>query len=64
MAQPGWWVAAEIIGRRGEDLALTSANDAFVALSQTVPAFAGLSHQTLGFVGRTVAPETPAGIGS
>ncbi len=64
MARPGWWVAAEIIGRRGEDLALASANDAFVALSQAVPAFAGLSHQALGFVGRTVAPETPAGIGS
>ena len=64
MARPGWWIGAEVAGRRGTDLGLASANDAFVALSQTVPAFAGLSHQALGFIGRTVTPEAPAGVGS
>jgi len=64
MARPGWWIGAEVAGRRGSDLSPASSNDAFVALSRTVPALAGLSHQALGFIGRTVTPATPAGVGS
>jgi NADH-quinone oxidoreductase subunit G len=55
MARPGWWVAAEVLARLDDgQTAPASANDALVMLGASVPALDGLSHQTLGFAGRTL----------
>jgi len=60
MARPAWWVAAEVIGRLTGDTVASTANDALVLLGETVPALAGLSHQGLGFTGRTLDRDAVA----
>jgi NADH-quinone oxidoreductase subunit G len=53
LARPGWWVASRLWAASGADrVAPDTASEAL----QRLPAFSGLSHRDLGFVGRVVAP--------
>jgi NADH-quinone oxidoreductase subunit G len=53
MARPGWWVASRLWAASDADrVAPDTASEAL----QRLPAFGGLSHRELGFVGRVVAP--------
>jgi NADH-quinone oxidoreductase subunit G len=57
MARPGWWVASRLWAAGGVDRAAPdTASEAF----QRLPAFSGLSHRDLGFVGRIVTPVAEA----
>lgn len=53
MARPGWWVASRLWAALGTDrVAPDTASEAL----QRLPAFGGLTHRDLGFVGRVLAP--------
>ena len=61
MARPAWWLAGEVLVAAGEIVeAPATAAEAFAALGVSYPAFAGLTHQELGFTGR-VLRSVPAG---
>jgi len=65
MARPAWWVAAEAAGRITEDrLIPQTANDAIIMLGESIPALAGLTHQTMGFIGRPLASPAASEVGS
>ncbi len=65
MARPAWWVAAEAAGRLVEGRPVpATANDVIVMLGESIPALAGLTHQTMGFTGRRVASAAATGVGS
>ena len=58
MARPAWWVAGEVLAGPGPDSdAPGTGSEAFAALGQYYPAFAGLSHLDLGFSGRVLQPQ-------
>jgi NADH-quinone oxidoreductase subunit G len=63
MARPAWWVAAEAWARAepGRSAPGTAA-EAFVRLSETIPALGGMTHADLGLTGRLVeaAPAVAA----
>jgi NADH-quinone oxidoreductase subunit G len=64
MARPAWWVAGEVIAGPGPDAsAPATASEAFAALGDRWPVFAGLTHDALGFTGRVLA-EATAGAGA
>jgi NADH-quinone oxidoreductase subunit G len=55
MARPAWWLAGEVLVAAGETAeAPATAAEAFAALGASYPAFAGLTHQELGFTGRVL----------
>ncbi len=55
MAQPVWWIAGEVLSGSGPDAdAPSTGAEAFVALGQHFPVFAGLTHDALGFTGRVL----------
>src|ERR671922_924881 len=65
MARPAWWVAGEVIAGPGPDAsAPATAAEAFAALSERWPVFAGLTHDDLGFTGRVLAEATAAAGGA
>jgi NADH-quinone oxidoreductase subunit G len=56
MARPAWWIAGEVLAGPGPSpTAPSTAAEAFELLSERWPAFAGLSHASLGFTGRVLA---------
>ena len=58
-------VAAEAAGRLAEGRAVpATANDVIVILGESIPALAGLTHQTMGFTGRPVASAVASGVES
>jgi NADH-quinone oxidoreductase subunit G len=65
MARPAWWVAGEVLAGPGPSAdAPSTAAEAFAALGEWWPIFAGLTHADLGFTGRVLpaaAPATAAG---
>jgi NADH-quinone oxidoreductase subunit G len=62
MAQPAWWIAAEVLAGPGPDAdAPVTAAQAFALLGETWPAFAGLSYGDLGFTGRVVSAAALVG---
>ena len=64
MARPAWWIAVEALALADDQTgAPGSAAEAFAALSDHVPSLAGLSYHDIGFVGRTVTRDVPAGAG-
>jgi hypothetical protein len=64
MARPAWWVAGEVLAGPGPDAAAPStAAEAFALLGERWPLFAGITHDDLGYTGRTLA-EAPAGAGA
>ncbi len=57
MARPAWWVAGEVLAGPGPDSdAPATGAEAFAALGQFYPAFAGLTHGDLGYTGRILEP--------
>ncbi len=55
VAQPAWWIASEILSGLGPDASTPDTGaQAFVRLGEYYPAFAGLTHETLGFTGRVL----------
>jgi NADH-quinone oxidoreductase subunit G len=56
MARPAWWIAGEVLAGPGPSpSAPSTAAEAFELLGERWPAFAGLSHASLGYTGRVVA---------
>jgi NADH-quinone oxidoreductase subunit G len=64
MAQPAWWVLAELLARLGRSDPLTSPAAAFDRMAAAVAAFAGLSWANLGSRGAKAALEAPVGGGA
>jgi hypothetical protein len=65
MAQPAWWVAAEVLAGPGPSPdAPSTAAEAFELLGKTWPAFAGLTYAHLGFTGHVLPAEVGAGVGA
>lgn len=60
LAQPAWWVLAELLAALGRGPEPACASDAFAALAEHVPAFAGLSYARLGYAGARVSQAVPA----
>jgi NADH-quinone oxidoreductase subunit G len=62
-ATPRWELAAGLITRLGEPIAVTSAREVFAMLARDVPAFKGLDHRAVGATGRGLAagPGGPGG---
>ena len=53
MARPAWWIAGEVLAGPGPDAsAPASAADAFGEVGRRYPAFADLSHRSMGWVGQ------------
>jgi NADH-quinone oxidoreductase subunit G len=63
LARPTWWVLADLCAAAGDRLHCFLASDVFTALAADVPAFAGLSYDTLGLKGRALA-RAGAGAGA
>jgi NADH-quinone oxidoreductase subunit G len=61
MARPAWWVAGEVIAGPGPSpSAPATAAEAFELLGQRWPAFAGLTHDDVGYTGRVLADSSDA----
>jgi predicted molibdopterin-dependent oxidoreductase YjgC len=58
MARPSWYVLADLCSALGDRQDVLTAAQAFAALASSQPAFAGLSYDTLGLRGATVAGAT------
>src|SRR5687768_133705 len=58
MARPSWYVLADLCSALGDRQDVLTAAQAFTALASTQPAFAGLSYETLGLRGATIAGAT------
>jgi NADH-quinone oxidoreductase subunit G len=57
MARPAWWIAGEVLAGHGPDAdAPATADEALALLGTWHPALADLSHRSLGYAGRVVAP--------
>jgi NADH-quinone oxidoreductase subunit G len=64
MARPAWWIAVEALAiAEDHSEAPGSADEALAALGEHVPSLAGLRYRDIGFVGRTVTRDIPAGAG-
>ena len=61
MARPAWWYAAEALGLLKGGAVPDTAARAFARLADRIPAFAGLTHEALGFLGRQAATAGAAG---
>ena len=58
MARPSWWVVGDILAALGNGSAYYLASEAFSAMASEVPAFAGMSYDTLGMRGLAVSGGT------
>ena len=55
MARPSWWIAGEVLAGPGPEAdAPATAAEAFVAVGRRYPAFADLSHGSMGWVGQVL----------
>ena len=54
-ARPTWWVLADLCSAAGHQANYFLAQDVFAALAAEVPAFGGMSYDSLGLKGREVA---------
>jgi NADH-quinone oxidoreductase subunit G len=64
MARPAWWVAGEVLAGPGPDpSAPSTAAEAFALLGERWPVFAGITHDDVGYTGRTLT-DAPVGAGS
>ena len=54
-ARPSWWVIADVLSAIGEQANYFVAGEVFTAMAADVPAFAGMSYETLGLRGRLAA---------
>ncbi|MGH7638229.1 MAG: 2Fe-2S iron-sulfur cluster-binding protein [Gemmatimonadaceae bacterium] len=63
-ARPSWWVLADVLSALGEKANYFMASEVFTALAGDIPAFSGMSHETLGLKGRTVAGASRAKAGA
>jgi NADH-quinone oxidoreductase subunit G len=63
-ARPRWEIAAGLLGRLGAPLEAASAREVFGLLARQVPAYAGLSHRSLGAAGHALASEAEAALGA
>jgi NADH-quinone oxidoreductase subunit G len=57
-ARPSWFVLADLLTAAGTKTNHMLASDVFAALAKAHPAFAGMSYDTLGLKGRSVANAT------
>ena len=55
MARPAWWVFAELLKELGRGDGVGTAAEAFSRMAANVDAFEGLSYDTLGTAGATIA---------
>ena len=62
-ARPSWWVLADLLSALGERANYFMAKEVFTSLAGEVSVFKGMSYETLGLKGRTVAggPRAKAG---
>jgi predicted molibdopterin-dependent oxidoreductase YjgC len=58
-ATPRWEMTAGLLMRLGAPLAATSEREVFLALAQTVPAYAGLDLKSVGATGRALPSDGP-----
>jgi NADH-quinone oxidoreductase subunit G len=61
MARPGWWVLGEVLAEVGGSAAPNDVAAAFAALAAAVPAFEGLSYETLGLKGALIGTRVTTG---
>jgi NADH-quinone oxidoreductase subunit G len=55
MARPVWWAVGDLLGALGESSDAYVASDVFTALAAGVPAFSGMSYDTLGLRGQVTS---------
>jgi predicted molibdopterin-dependent oxidoreductase YjgC len=55
MARPVWWAVGDLLGALGESSDAYIASDVFSALAAEVPAFSGMSYDTLGLRGQVAS---------
>jgi predicted molibdopterin-dependent oxidoreductase YjgC len=55
MARPAWWALGDLLGAMGESGGYFLAGEVFAALAAARPEFAGMSYDTLGLRGATLA---------
>jgi NADH-quinone oxidoreductase subunit G len=60
-ARPSWWVLGDLLSAIGEQVNYFLASDVFTALANEVPAFGGMSYETLGLKGREISGAAGAG---
>lgn len=58
LARPTWFVLADLAAALGDPLNVMTASEAFAQLAASNPAFAGLTHETLGLRGRPATGAT------
>jgi NADH-quinone oxidoreductase subunit G len=64
-ARPSWYVLSDLITAMGGRAGYMLASDAFAALAASHPEFSGLSYETLGLKGRSIAGATATvGVGA
>ncbi|HUF31196.1 MAG TPA: molybdopterin-dependent oxidoreductase [Gemmatimonadaceae bacterium] len=62
MARPLWWPVGDLLGALGDRSDAYIASDVFTALAAQVPAFSGMSYDTLGLRGQVASDASrPAG---
>lgn len=61
LARPSWFVVSELLAAMGEQTDFFLASEVFDAMAQANPAFGGMSYDSLGLAGQTVASEAMAG---
>jgi NADH-quinone oxidoreductase subunit G len=65
LARPAWYVLADLLALLGEPVQVLTASQVFSALAAANPEFAGMSYDTLGLRGRSVASAAAAaGVGA
>ena len=64
MARPTWWAVTDLLGAMGDKGAYWVASDVFAALAAARPELGGMSYDTLGLKGQTLAGAAQAaGVG-
>ena len=62
MARPSWFVLADLSNALGDRMDVLSAGQAFAELASAQPAFAGLSHESIGLRGAVVSGATSGAV--
>ena len=62
MARPSWFVLADLSNALGDRMDVLSAGQAFAELASAQPAFAGLSHESIGLRGAVVSGATTGAV--
>ncbi|HEY9227189.1 MAG TPA: 2Fe-2S iron-sulfur cluster-binding protein [Gemmatimonadaceae bacterium] len=61
-ARPSWFVLSDLLAAMGAPMRHSLASEAFAALAAAHPSFAGMSYDTLGLKGKTVAAAAGASV--